>query len=206
MKTINTMRQVYFLDDSWAVWLNKLPNGVAIKCDTDRDYLITAEYEDMTAEYNCTVNELPVDILSDTNGKYREIQFENTTQIDIPGLGIITVTNQHPDDEATDRWVMDFKLSSELDKTMFDCGLNLWYDKAEELAEDLNINAEVLQYHFASCNALDIVFYEGDRWMPELTHRILKLCMAEEFTYAEMQDKEFMDHKYFIWAESGMLS
>ncbi len=130
----------------------------------------------------------------------------DSVKVIIPGLCDIYISLTHPNETSTERWIDGMKLSEELDKNMFDCGVNLWYDILSQLAVELNVDKDQLQYHFASVNALDIVFYDGERWMPAHAYRVIQLCMAEGFTQAEMKDKSFMDDKYFNWAESGMLS
>ncbi len=289
MKTINNMRQVYFLDDSWEDWLVDMPTGGVIKCDTDRDYIILAELEDVTAGYNCTINKLDIDILSDEDIRIPRLlelleinmdlavisgdqalwdevihpnmdnpgvlpipfkrsfndysDWDNLWELDkcshwnfiawiksilvsmghkfyeeedidddyikitIPGLCYLTVSKEHPDqNNKHERWLDDVKLVEDLDKSMFDCGINLWYDKLGQIALEVGINQEVLSYHMASVNALDIVFYEGDRWMPEYVRKILNLCMMSGFSGSELEDREFMDQQYSNWCESGLLS
>jgi len=169
------------------------------------EYMEWSEVEGGRYEFNIWIKSIMVSL----GYKFYPEEYQEGTgrfKVTVPGLCEIYIADVHPAETSSTRWIDGLKLSNKLDKNMFDCGVSLWYDKIGQLAAELNVSKEQLSYHFASVNALDIVFYEDERWMPDYVFTILQLCMAEGFTQADMKDKRFMNDKYFNWAESGMLS
>lgn len=56
---------IYFLDDSWEGWLADMPTGGVLFMPNiegyengTRNFIILDEMEEMTSEYNCTINKI----------------------------------------------------------------------------------------------------------------------------------------------------
>lgn len=128
---------------------------------------------------------------------YDETKTKDGIIIHIPGF-----LNIHTDAE---RGIKEIERVKDLDPYMFDCGVDLWYDVLPVIAIQANIDLEQLRYELAMNNTVDQVFFEGARWMPDQIKRAIRLAAAEGFTLEEIADDGYMDDKYQIWLEQGLI-
>jgi len=166
----------------------------------------TGSFNEYTSfkDLDCSLYEFRVWLKSIAYSMGWRVYEEIDDEIIIPGFGKVVV-DKHIGTDITGRWVREITLSDDLDKKLFTCGVDFWYDFLGLIAAEANLNMDSLRYQAAEQNIMDKLFYYHEAFLPYDTAIVLRLCKAEGISMEQAQDREFMNEKYYNWLEQGLI-